>query len=110
MAGYFSEHWFAFVSGDFRAEPLTPSEREVAEYEREMRKAFPGFSLALGTSMQELFMKVLAALGYPLGGFFHVPHGLSNSLVMTEVIVFNSEEARARRWYGEIAGIYEAIA
>ena len=43
-------------------------------------------------------------LAYPLGGFFHVPHGLSNSLVMTEVIKFNSEEARARRWYGEIAG------
>ena len=43
-------------------------------------------------------------LAYPLGGFFHVPHGLSNSLVMTEVIRFNSEEARARRWYGEIAG------
>jgi len=43
-------------------------------------------------------------LAYPLGGFFHVPHGLSNSLVMTEVIKFNSEEERAKRWYGEIAG------
>ena len=43
-------------------------------------------------------------LAYPLGGFFHVPHGLSNSLVMTEVIKFNSEEDRARRWYSEIAG------
>ena len=43
-------------------------------------------------------------LAYPLGGFFHVPHGLSNSLVMTEVIKFNSQEARAKRWYSEIAG------
>ena len=43
-------------------------------------------------------------LAYPLGGFFHVPHGLSNSLVMTEVIKFNSEEDRAKRWYSEIAG------
>ena len=43
-------------------------------------------------------------LAYPLGGFFHVPHGLSNSLVMTEVIKFNSEEGRAERWYSEIAG------
>ena len=42
-------------------------------------------------------------LAYPLGGFFHVPHGLSNSLVMVEVMRFNREEARAARWYGEIA-------
>ena len=42
-------------------------------------------------------------LAYPLGGFFHIPHGLSNSLVMTEVIKFNSGEDRARRWYSEIA-------
>ena len=43
-------------------------------------------------------------LAYPLGGFFHVPHGLSNSLVMVEVMKFNAEEARAKQWYGEIAG------
>ena len=42
-------------------------------------------------------------LAYPLGGFFHVPHGLSNSLVMTEVMTFNADEARAKAWYGEIA-------
>jgi alcohol dehydrogenase len=42
-------------------------------------------------------------LAYPLGGFFHVPHGLSNSLVMVEVLKFNAQEDRAKRWYGEIA-------
>lgn len=42
-------------------------------------------------------------LAYPLGGFFHVPHGLSNSLVMVDVMKFNMEEDRAKRWYGEIA-------
>lgn len=42
-------------------------------------------------------------LAYPLGGFFHVPHGLSNSLVMVEVMKFNAGEERAKRWYGEIA-------
>ena len=42
-------------------------------------------------------------LAYPLGGFFHVPHGLSNSLVLTEVVKFNAEEERAKRWYAEIA-------
>lgn len=42
-------------------------------------------------------------LAYPLGGFFHVPHGLSNSLVMVEVLKFNAQEDRAKQWYGEIA-------
>ena len=41
------------------------------------------------------------ALAYPLGGFFHVPHGLSNALVLTEVMKYNQPEAD--HWYGEIA-------
>ncbi len=41
------------------------------------------------------------ALAYPLGGFFHVPHGLSNALVLTEVMKYNLP--KAQNWYGEIA-------
>lgn len=41
------------------------------------------------------------ALAYPLGGFFHVPHGLSNALVLTEVMKYN--QPKADHWYGEIA-------
>ena len=41
------------------------------------------------------------ALAYPLGGFFHVPHGLSNALVLTEVMKYNLPNAN--EWYGEIA-------
>lgn len=31
------------------------------------------------------------ALAYPLGGRFHIPHGLSNSLVLPHVLRFNAE-------------------
>ncbi|WP_371396692.1 iron-containing alcohol dehydrogenase [Fretibacter rubidus] len=41
------------------------------------------------------------ALAYPLGGFFHVPHGLSNALVMTGVMDYNLP--KADHWYAEIA-------
>lgn len=41
------------------------------------------------------------ALAYPLGGFFHVPHGLSNALVLTEVMKYNAP--KTDHWYGEIA-------
>ncbi len=42
------------------------------------------------------------ALAYPLGARFHIPHGLSNSLVLTKVLTFNSKEAE--NLYCEIAG------
>ena len=33
------------------------------------------------------------ALAYPLGGHYHIPHGLSNSLVLPQVLRFNRELA-----------------
>jgi alcohol dehydrogenase len=33
------------------------------------------------------------ALAYPLGGIFHIPHGLSNSLVLPHVMRFNAPQA-----------------
>ena len=33
------------------------------------------------------------ALAYPLGGQYHIPHGLSNSLVLPHVLRFNATEA-----------------
>ena len=40
-------------------------------------------------------------MAYPLGGIFHVPHGLSNSVVLPPVLRFNAPVAEAQ--YGEIA-------
>lgn len=41
------------------------------------------------------------ALAYPLGGIFHIPHGLSNSLVLAHVMRFNLTCARDA--YAELA-------
>ncbi len=43
------------------------------------------------------------ALAYPLGGNFHIPHGLSNALVLPHVLRFNLEAARPL--YRELAPI-----
>ena len=43
------------------------------------------------------------ALAYPIGGHFHVPHGLSNSLVLPHVLRFNRTEAKKE--YAELASI-----
>lgn len=41
------------------------------------------------------------ALAYPLGGHYHIPHGLSNALVLPEVLRFNADHNGAL--YAEIA-------
>ncbi|MEH6635416.1 MAG: iron-containing alcohol dehydrogenase [Halioglobus sp.] len=43
------------------------------------------------------------ALAYPLGGHYHIPHGLSNSLVLPAVMEFNAPEASGL--YAELAEI-----
>lgn len=43
------------------------------------------------------------ALAYPVGGIFHVPHGLSNSLVLPHVLEFNLPQAE--RDYADLARI-----
>jgi alcohol dehydrogenase class IV len=43
------------------------------------------------------------ALAYPIGGIFHVPHGLSNSLVLPHVLRFNL--SKASTLYAELAEI-----
>lgn len=40
------------------------------------------------------------ALAYPIGGVFHVPHGLSNALVLPHVLRFNAPDAAAH--YAEL--------
>ena len=43
------------------------------------------------------------ALAYPIGGTFHVSHGLSNSLVLPYVLRFNSADSKASKDYAELA-------
>jgi len=43
------------------------------------------------------------ALAYPIGGTFHISHGLSNSLVLPYVLRFNSVESKAAKNYAELA-------
>jgi alcohol dehydrogenase len=46
------------------------------------------------------------ALAYPIGGRFHVPHGLSNALVLPHVLRFNLDGGT--RLYDELAPIFGA--
>ena len=58
-------------------------------------------SMLAGMAFTNAPVGAVHALAYPLGGHFHVPHGLSNSLVLTEVMRFNAPAAADL--YSEIA-------
>lgn len=48
-------------------------------------------SMLAGQAFANSPVGAVHALAYPLGGHFHIPHGLSNALVLVEVMTFNVE-------------------
>lgn len=58
-------------------------------------------SMLAGQAFANSPVAAVHALAYPIGGTFHVPHGLSNALVLPHVLRFNAAEAASL--YAEIA-------
>ncbi len=58
-------------------------------------------SLLAGQAFANSPVAAVHALAYPLGGHYHIPHGLSNALVLPHVLRFNLIAAEAR--YAELA-------
>lgn len=56
-----------------------------------------------GQSFANSPVAAVHALAYPLGGHYHIPHGLSNSLVLPHVMRFTAPEAKDL--YAELAPI-----
>ncbi|KQV90081.1 alcohol dehydrogenase [Massilia sp. Root351] len=60
-------------------------------------------AMLAGQAFSNAPVAAVHALAYPIGGIFHVPHGLSNSLVLPHVLRFNAPAAAPL--YAELAGI-----
>lgn len=58
-------------------------------------------SMLAGQAFANSPVAAVHALAYPIGGTFHVPHGLSNALVLSHVLRFNMSDAADL--YAEIA-------
>ncbi len=65
------------------------------------RRAMLQGSMLAGMAFANAPVAAVHALAYPLGGHFHVPHGLSNALVLLPVLRFNLPSAHAL--YGQLA-------
>lgn len=58
-------------------------------------------ALLAGQAFANAPVAAVHALAYPLGGHYHIPHGLSNSLVLPSVLAFNAP--CASHLYAELA-------
>ncbi len=58
-------------------------------------------SMLAGQAFANSPVAAVHALAYPIGGTFHIPHGLSNALVLPHVLRFNAPDAGTV--YAEIA-------
>ena len=71
--------------------------------DREARQAMLLGACLAGQAFSNAPVAAVHALAYPIGGIFHVPHGLSNSLVLPHVLRFNASHAAPL--YAELADI-----
>ena len=60
---------------------------------REAREAMLLGACLAGQAFANAPVAAVHALAYPLGGHYHIPHGLSNSLVLPAVLEFNADAA-----------------
>ncbi|MEQ8516991.1 MAG: iron-containing alcohol dehydrogenase [Chromatocurvus sp.] len=60
---------------------------------REARGAMLLGAMQAGQAFANAPVAAVHALAYPLGGHYHIPHGLSNSLVLPSVLTFNAPAA-----------------
>ncbi|GHD22947.1 iron-containing alcohol dehydrogenase [Halioglobus japonicus] len=70
---------------------------------RKAREAMLLGACLAGQAFANAPVAAVHALAYPLGGHFHIPHGLSNSLVLPTVLEFNAPAAS--HLYAELADI-----
>ena len=69
----------------------------------EARSKMQEASNIAGTSFNIAGLGMNHAIAHQLGGMFHIPHGLANALILTEVIKKNSEDAYMKNRYATLS-------
>ena len=89
------------LAGNMRTVLTTPDDVSA-------REAVLLGSMFAGQAFANAPVGAVHALAYPLGGHYHIPHGLSNSLMLPTVLSFNAEVCR--ELYTELACVLPGAA
>lgn len=60
------------------------------------REKMANASTMAGIAFANAFLGICHSMAHKLGAFFHIPHGIANALLITEVMRFNVSEAPAK--------------
>ncbi len=106
IESYTSQHKKNPVSDNLARQALTLLSQNIRTAvdegsNREARANMLLGAMLAGQAFANAPVAAVHALAYPLGGHFHIPHGLSNSLVLPSVLHFNMPVAE--NLYGELA-------
>ena len=84
---------------------LTANQRRVLSHPEDVhaREAMLLGATLAGQAFANAPVAAVHALAYPLGGHYHMPHGLSNALMLPAVLRFNAAAAEAQ--YLELAAL-----
>ena len=73
-----------------------PRAYEKGAHDAEARERMANASCMAGMAFANAFLGVCHSMAHKLGSYWHIPHGMANSLMLEEVIRFNSSEAPAK--------------
>ena len=73
-----------------------PRAYEKGAHDAEAREKMANASCMAGMAFANAFLGVCHSMAHKLGSYWHIPHGMANSLMLEEVIRFNSSEAPAK--------------
>ena len=113
IEAFTSRHRKNPISDQFARQALALLSGNLREACRDGRNLEARSAMLLGASLAGMAfanapVAAVHALAYPIGALFHVPHGLSNALVLTPVMRFNLSEATPL--YAELAPILDPTA
>ena len=108
IEAYTSRHRKNPLSDNLARQALTLLSRNIRTAvldggNREARENMLLGAMLAGQAFANAPVAAVHALAYPLGGHYHIPHGLSNSLVLPSVLEFNAPAAS--HLYAELADI-----
>ena len=95
MSGILAKEALVLLGGSIRTAVSDPKNSQARG------KMLIGSMLA-GMAFANSPVAAVHALAYPLGGSFHITHGLSNALILPAVLRFNAVDAWAAKKYAEL--------
>lgn len=70
---------------------------------KEYRKLMHEASCLAGIAFQNAGLGIVHAISHQIGGLYHVPHGLSNTILLPSIVRFNSGDLKVRSKYANMA-------